>query len=457
MERRRLLLAGEQAEGRVPPSFLVAAALHQKGYRLRLFLVGTDPHLSVLLQRLCEQEVTLLDPWLCGTTKNLRALFQAASDESALNLILAPLAPGRLEEGKVRLHPSTVEVARQIGGALVPLIYGDGSSMVTAHLAQDVLREMKRLDMGEPAALVFSSLPNLREYQLLELEMGRRMPSLGLGFVPRYLERALPPMEDLLDDELWRQATLSLRAAAAQLESLSGQIGWPFFSALGAFYGSWEPSPFPLDPLLARPLVSLLRPQGVDVAGNNIRLFLEGLDCRLVEASLAEGRVADRADAVIVLPGAATKILLALASNGALRSQLSLALLGRRPLLVMGTALPPLGRRILLGESSVRGLDFFPFETRLEGAPGVEGLFETGIASKTDDAFLRGRERLRGWLPKGFQIQDAFDIADDVWNLFDDKGSPQPRCGGWSSGPSVVTPLVFEFWSQPAVFRRWLS
>jgi len=457
MELRRLIIACEGRKGEMPPSFLVASVLHQRGYRLRLFLVGTDSHLAVLLQRLCEQEVTLLDPWLCGSPKNLRVLFQAGADEQALNLILAPLSQGRLEEEKVHIDPLTADVFRHLGGAFVPLIYGDGSSMVTANLAQDVFRDAHRQEIGEPAAFLFASLPNLREYQLLELEMGRRMPALGLGFVPRHLERPLPSLEALLDGSSWRSSILPLRAAAAQLESLSGQIGWPFFSALASYCRFWEESPFPVEPLPARPLVTLLRPDDVDLAGNSWSLFLKGLGCRVVESPLTGGRIAERSDAIILLPGMARRVLLLMATDTGLRSQFPLAFKGTSPSLVMGGSLPPMGKKLFFGENIVRGLGVLPFETALKESESLSCRAEAAPPGLADDrGLLRGKERVRGWMPGNFKIRGAVDLPEP-WSVSDEKGNPIPLPGGWSLGADVATPLVLEPWSQPAIFRRWLS
>ncbi|MBL3593960.1 MAG: hypothetical protein JMJ93_10730 [Synergistaceae bacterium] len=457
MNLRRVILASERQEGKVPPAFLVASALRQRGYRLRLFLVGTDPYQAALLQRLCDQEVTFLDPWLSGGGKNVRALFQAAADSGALNLVLAPLCQGRLEEGKIRLDAVTVEVTRHIGGALIPLLYADGSSMVTANLAEGVFKEIHRLELHEPPALLFASPPNLREYQLLEMEVGRRMPALGLGFVPRYLERPLPGMEDLLDAERWRPSIFPLRAAAAQLESLSGQVSWPFFAALGSYFGAWEEAPFPVEPLPARPVVTVLRPHDVDLAGNGWFLFLERLGCRTIVFPLTAGRIADKSDAVILLPGQTQKILLALASSGNLREQLTQAFSGSLRLLAMGSSLPPLGSKVLFGGSSIRGLGLAAVVTDLDGGLGFAARLEAGSSEAPQaKGFFRDKEKIRGWLPEGIKVSPTEDPSD-AWQVADESGKALALWGGICRASAVMTPLVLDPWSQPGLFRRWLT
>ena len=67
MDLPRLILAEERRPGKVPSGVLLAAALKQRGYRLRLFVAGGDEGTLRLAECLCCQRCSYLDPVLCGT------------------------------------------------------------------------------------------------------------------------------------------------------------------------------------------------------------------------------------------------------------------------------------------------------------------------------------------------------------------------------------------------------
>ncbi|MDR3280846.1 MAG: hypothetical protein LBT23_10070, partial [Synergistaceae bacterium] len=65
MNLPRLIIADEQRPGKIMSGVLIAAALRNMGYKLRLFLGNVDEISLRLLQLICNQPVTLLDPTLC--------------------------------------------------------------------------------------------------------------------------------------------------------------------------------------------------------------------------------------------------------------------------------------------------------------------------------------------------------------------------------------------------------
>ncbi len=91
----RLVIADERREGTVPPGVILAAALKNAGHPLRIFCAGPDEYLVRLTALVTGEDVTVLDPYSCGSTRVFKTLFQFASKSDRLNIILAPLGRER--------------------------------------------------------------------------------------------------------------------------------------------------------------------------------------------------------------------------------------------------------------------------------------------------------------------------------------------------------------------------
>ena len=188
MKIPRLVIADERRDGTIPPGVIFAATLKNAGHPVRLFSVGPDEYLTRLASLVTGEGVTILNPYTCGNTRVLKTLFQYASEEESLNLILAPLGK-REEDDDFTVYPQGPEMSKIFDCPLIPIIAADSSSVVIARGLEKVLASCTEQGAPSIPAVLFSSVFNAREFQLLEIEAGRRTPLLGIGYIPKSLER----------------------------------------------------------------------------------------------------------------------------------------------------------------------------------------------------------------------------------------------------------------------------
>ena len=454
MDLPRLILAEERRPGKVPSGVLLAAALKQRGYRLRLFVAGGDEGTLRLAECLCGQRCSYLDPVLCGSGGALRSLFQAGADPEALNLVLAPLGSRSGDDAPFLVHPETRELASLLGGGLVPIFCADTSAMVAARTVEEVARQLESVPEVSILGTLFLSVPFPREYQLLDRDLGRRLPWMGLGYVPRELERPEPPLGDLCNPEVLHRTLIPLRTAAAHLQSLEDQIQWPLFGALARVGCAWEPEP-PLEPLFSRPRVAVLRHPGLSLSGEGPELLLQALGCSLLDIPLAGGAIPRECDAAYLPHGLGFLALVQFLENRELVQSLGQILLSGRGLLAEGGAAPLLGEQILLPSGKgARGASLFSLKgIYREPRPGSQTrLF---VRARAQGPLLGEGESLRGVASRGVFLSGA-DPQDGDWEVREDPAGAPTGMEGWSLNRAVVTRLRLELWSCPLPVRRWL-
>ena len=99
----RLIVADEYRPGKVPAGVLIASALKEMGYKLKLFAGSVDETALRSLQLLCNQSVTLLDPVLCGERENFRWLFQCVASPECINLVITNLGARWTKDSPFRI------------------------------------------------------------------------------------------------------------------------------------------------------------------------------------------------------------------------------------------------------------------------------------------------------------------------------------------------------------------
>ena len=451
MDLPRLILAEERRPGRVPAGVLLAAALRQRGYRLRLYVSGLDEAVLRLLECLCGQRCSYLDPGLCGSPGALRALFQAGADPDALNLVLAPLGGRENEEAPFRLDPETRDLAGLLGGAFLPVFCADTSAMVAARTAEEVARQILPVPGLSGLGTLFLSVPTPREYQLLDHDLGRRLPWMGLGYVPRELERPLPSLADLCNRDLLARTLIPLRTASAHLQSLEDQIQWPLFGALARVGCAWQEEPLP-EPIPSRPRVAVVRHAALSLAGEGTELLLQTLGCHLLDVPLEGGAIPRDCDGVYLPHGPGFLALVQFLENQEMVQSLGRVLLSGKVLLAEGGAAPLLGEQILLPSGqAARGASLFSLKgIYREPQPGTGERYTA--QARNAGPLLGAGETLRGSACR-WVFLSGMDPQSADWDL---RGEASSGVEGWSLQRGVATRLRPELWSCAASVRRWL-
>ncbi|NCB16358.1 MAG: hypothetical protein EOM65_09275 [Synergistales bacterium] len=450
----RLVIADERREGTVPPGVILAAALKSAGHPLRIFCAGPDEYLVRLTTLVTGEEVTVLDPFSCGTARVLKTLFQFASDRERLNIILAPLGQ-RGDDGGFSLFPQGPELSRVLECPLIPVMFADSSATIIARVLEKAVSGIAAHGEIPVPAVLFASVLNPREFQLLEIEAGRRAPLLSLGYIPKLLERNRSTLLELCLDAMAERAAFPVKAAASQLASLPGQIDWNAFWGFARLNQEWTEVAEPFRGKAAGLTVGVVTHSGLDLEGDNARRLFSYLGCSVRKIFLEETRPALDVNAVYVPHGlgflSAEKIL---AAQGA-REWFSGLFKSRKVVFVNGGAAPLLGESFALPNGKqYEGMNIFHYRGKYD-MPS-EDLKKVEVSSLEGDILLNLGEKLRGYLPSYASVINPGDAAQSLWSVKEPGNGKEKGFSGWNKGYGVVTDLCIELWSNVEGIYRWL-
>lgn len=450
----RLVIADERREGTVPPGIILAAALKNAGHPLRIFCAGPDEFLVRLTTLVTGEDVTVLDPYSCGSTRVFKTLFQCASESDRLNIILAPLGK-RGDDDAFILFPQGPELSRLLECPLLPVVFADSSATITARVLEKAVSGIAAQgDIPVPAVL-FASVLNPREYQLLEIEVGRRAPLLSLGYIPKLLERNRSTLLELCLDAMADRAAFPVKAAAAQLASLPGQVDWNAFWGFARLNQEWTELPEPFRGKAAGLTVGVVTHSGLSLEGDNARRLFSYLGCSVRKIFLEEAKPALDVNAVYVPHGPGFLCAEQLLGKQGAREWFSGLFKSRKVVFVNGGAAPLLGESFTLPNGKqYEGMNLFRYRGKY-GMPSDE-LKKVEISSLEGDILLNLGEKLRGYLPPYASVVNPGDSAKSLWSVKDPGNEKEKWLSGWNLGYGIVTDLSVELWSNVEGIYRWL-
>ena len=453
MQFPRLILADEERKEVVPPTVILASALRQRGYPLRLFVAGVDERRLRLLQLLCGLDVTVLDIRLCATPHNLRALFSAAASSDSLNLILAPLGEGEGEDD-IRLDRHTARLAELLECDILPVLYGGTSATLAARKAFNLKKKLEKCRGTNVRALLFDSVLNPKEYQLLEIEVGRHLPWICLGYIPRHIERKVPSLLQLCAQKPNSSLAVALYTASAQLNAIEGQIEWQVLSSLARLAHDWSAACVQFE-TLSQVEIAILRHEALSLGGNNLELLLQRLECEIVDVSVSDGIIPPDVHALYVPHGLGYLSLVPLSANAPLCRDMGNFVIDEG-LFAEGGGSLILGKSIGLPTGrEVKGLSLMPIEGSFAESSGRGRYIE--VRGETDGLFLRKGETMRGYWPEGISAKQSSAAGGAEWGVWNVEDQARLSDDGFVVGRSVATQMRLEPWSAPNAFRRWLK
>lgn len=457
MEFPRLIIADERRPGKVPPGVLIAFALKRLGYKLRIFLGSVDEVSLRALNLMNGTPTTLLDPLQCGNRENLRWLFETAASEDCLNLIIVNLGGRWSEDSPFRVSPECLLLSQWLDCMMTLIPYGDTSSMITTRAVNEIIKQIDAHDGVNVSSILFMALPNPKEYELLDMGIGRQVSWNSMGYIPKMNEREFCPIAQLCGDE-GMESLLSIRSAAAQLVAMEGQINWALFGALASVAPRWIPQ-VPLCPSLEEDYtIAVVKHPSLGLAGNGTELLLAKLGCKLVEIPLDDAsKVAPAVNGVYLPHGLAFMCIAKFFSNVYLKTLITRAMTGQFFLLAEGGTTPILGERIRISRGDeIRGFGLLPYRsiyrTGTFGAPYRRIAF----AGKRNPLLRGSEEYVRGYGSANLII-DTDDQDGYVWELRDHIEGKVAAYDCWCNGKALATQLRLELWSCPELLLRWLE
>ena len=457
MEFPRLIIADERRPGKVPAGVLLAFALKRLGYKLRIFLGSVDEVSLRALSLMNGTPVTLLDPLQCGERENLRWLFETAASEDCLNLIIVNLGGRWSEDSPFRVSKECLLLSQWLDCLITLIPYGDASSMVTMRAVNEIMKQVDAHDGAAVSSILFMALPNPKEYELLDLGIGRQVAWNSMGYIPKMNEREISSLAQLCGEE-GAQSLLPIRSAAAQLVSMEGQINWALFGALASAAPRWIPQVPLCPPLEEGYTIAVVKHPSLGLGGNGTELLLSKLGCKLVDISLDDPPAVAPAVNGIYLPhGLAFMCLVKFFSNVYLKTLITRAMTGQFFLLAEGGTSPILGERIRMSRGDeVRGFGLLPYRSIYRtGTFGVPH-HKIAFASKRNPLLRGSEECVRGYGSANLII-DTDDPDSCGWELRDSLEGKAVAYDCWSNGKALATQLRLELWSCPELLLRWMQ
>jgi cobyrinic acid a,c-diamide synthase len=459
----RLIIADEQRPGKIMSGLLIAAILKKMGYKLKLFLGNVDEISLRLLQLLCEQPVTLLDPTLCDGRANLRWLFQQAASPDCLNLIITNLGGKWTEDSPFRIPKECGLLAEWLESEIVPVLYSDSSSTLTVRTLNEVVAGLQQNGSVAIRAVLFRSVLNNREYELLDREVGRQFTIMPMGSISQKIDRNVPILTDLFFQEA-AKAVFPIKSAYLQLMNMNYQVNWMMFSALANLNSGWLPQARLCDPItdVGKVNIAVVRHETLTLGGDGTEHLIRALGCNVVEVPL-EGSIVHNVPihGVYIPHGPAYMTLPKFFSNIYLKTMLNRASGGNSFMLAEGGAAPILGDKITLPEGAAgggmgRGFAILPYNSLyISSSPGVPQK-NVAIRRKVNPLISGSQECVWGYSSPNLSLESK-SPGGECWETLESLDGRLSGVDGWCKGRILSSAMKIEPWSAPASFCRWLE
>lgn len=468
MDLPRLIIADESRAGGLPSGVITAAVLKALGHKIKVFIGGVDEISLATVERITGDRATLLDPILCGGEENLRCLFEASADPSALNIVIAPL--GYLDNKDVfHLSEETKRLRSWLNCQIVPAIYEDASSTISVKVLRSTFEQLGSSASDAIHAHIFRAVASDREYQLADKEAGRASTALSIGMLPKAYDRSAPPIHKTCDRTAGAGEYADILSSVEKIAANKDLVCWPFFAALAKAAPDW-PHAAPTFVPLSRsscPTIGIVRDPALTLGGDGTERLMRALGAQLVDIPI-DGATIDHLKTIhgLYIPHGlgylslkrflSNKLASALAKKCSEGSAFLFAEGGASPMLGASVALPP-GIPREPGESPTAGLGAFPLMS---------------IYGSTDFSHpkLRAFEGARRINPLLFTEMDMMwgYISDSVsilpmnnvkysWVVCKEPGTQPIGEEGVVRGRAILTTARLEPWSAPNLFKKWLG
>ena len=462
----RLIIADEYRPGKISAGVLIAAILKEMGYKLRLFVGNVDETTLRMLQVMCSQPVTLLDPVMCDRRESFRWLFQEAASPDALNLVLANLGTRWTEDSPFRVPRECKLLLDWLECEMIPVLYSDTSSVITVKTIKEIMKQFEAEVSGDLRvhSLLFRSVLNNREYELLDREVGRQLTAMSVGSIPRMFERDEPLITDLCSENAV-QSLFTIRSAARQLKAMEDQVNWALFNAFSQAAVEWQKQPKFVSPIqdAGKVNIAVIRDAALTLGGDGTEHLFRALGCNVVDIPL-EGDVnhAQPIHGVYIPHGLGYMTIRKFFSNLYIKTLISRGTTGESFMLAEGGSAPLLGDRITLpygnsGGGDGRGFAALPF-TSVYNAPTFGSPQKmVALSRKKVNPLLTGsQEWVWGYGSKSMTIV-PHEGEDFCWSLSENLQAKESAADGFAKGRMLATSMRIEPWSTPATFKRWLE
>ena len=454
MDIHRLLIAHEPREGTIPLGAMFAGALKERGYDLRLFQIGFDEMLTRYLEIATGEPVTVIDLHMLHNDFNCKSLFQFSSKKEALHLFVGPLSEPQLHEEKLELHKTTAKIGEIFSLPVMPLLYADRNAILAARLTEQIFSQIVSYPGLQPLGVCFAAVLNPREYQLLEIEMGRRIPYFPLGYLPKNVIRDEISPELLFSEEPHSLKFMSLHSSVRQLAALEDMISWPVVGSFAKRASPWPEVREDLEEVSGIRRVGVLRHPALGGAGDGNMRFFTHLGASLFFLDIENLRETEECD-FLYIPHGRAQGFRKISNLEGLKRLLGSVVFRKIPFLVEGESVALLGESILyFKDEKTAGISMFPFSTSVKKEyPSAHEVF---LNASLNSPLLRKKETLHGYRSNGCSVSVP-PSRQGYWSVRRSETGGEIDTDGWFMGKGVLSRTCFSLWEVAQGARKWLN
>jgi cobyrinic acid a,c-diamide synthase len=442
---------------------LIANVLKNMGYKLRLFMGNVDEVSLRLLQLTCNQPVTLLDPELCDGRSNLRWLFQQAASPDCLNLVITTLGGRWMKDSPFRVSKECVLLTEWLECEIIPVIFGDASSTLTVRALNEILSSLRKNDGIDVHGVLFRSVLNDREYELVDREAGRLFTVISVGSIPKNMDRDAPLLTDMFFDKA-KQSIFPVKSAALQLVNMDFQVNWAFFGALANLNTNWTPQARMCEPITdsGKVNIAVARHETLTLGGDGTEHLLRVLGCNVVEVPL-EGDIIHNVPihGVYIPHGIGYLAIRKFFSNIYLKTMISRASNGNSFMMVEGGSAPILGEKITMPDSGeygpdMQGFGVLPYDSVYRSQQTSVFRKAAATRKKLNPLISGTQEWIWGYFSSGMRLESK-TAGDECLETREIPDGRRIGVDAWCKGRILASSMRLEPWSAPISFRRWLE
>jgi cobyrinic acid a,c-diamide synthase len=451
----RLVITDEIRPGTISPAVVLTYALQRMGIQVKVFTCARGEAERRLLRLLFGEPPVVLDPYLCGSLKNLKTLFQKTASPDALNVILVPMGE-REGEDVIVVRSEPMDMAKAFSCGIVAIFSSMASAIQTSNIVTGVLPSFQEGGENHVLGVIFASLKNPREYQLLEQDYGRKTPIMSLGYIPKEIERPMPVLADLYSASAATRV-MQVKSAVLQLISNPYQIEWSIISSLGHLKEEWT-LPQEAAYLPKRVNIAIVGDSLFSMEGANARELFMYLGCEPTDYNPFQDPFPVEAEFLYFPNSTLVLYVDRLLEHDPFCQGIRQALAGNKLIFANGTSSLLFGRHIILpGGEKREALGFFPFHGTFSPVKADREFHRVEIRGVFDSIFNKCDEKMRGTTLKYAHVSNPGNVAPPMWAYRDVRKDAELGSSGWQKIYCVVTDLQVEPWSNIDIFNRWIS
>jgi cobyrinic acid a,c-diamide synthase len=328
--------------------------------------------------------------------------------------------------------------------------------MLTSNIVMSALSTLETANGNCTKGVIFTSVRNPREYQLLEQEYGRRSPVLSLGYIPRELERPRFTLQDLYNPSTATRV-LQLKSTGMQLASAVNQIEWQILDALGRLNQDWS-SPQIIKTPSKQLRVAVVGNKTLSLEGRNGTELFRALGCEPLDYDPWRDPFPMDAEAIYFPHSMGCWYGDRLMKHEPFCRGIMQSIAANRIVFVNGGSAPLFGRYFVSPDGEKHeALGIFPFHGVYSSPKNEEDLHRVEIRCTADTFITRNEEKLRGHALDYVHISNPGNLVPPVMAYRDVRKNTELGNSGWVKGYCFITDLAIDLWSNVDFVNRWLA